>query len=417
MPMMGHVALILWVLLLLQTLLAAGWALAGWQLGLSRRAALHWAGSAALVSLAIALCEARGQWPVWLAHGLGNGLGLAGLMLAVRGQHQFLRQSSRDLEQLLVWLPTMAISLLCAGSQVSSQALAAALVLSAAIAWTLLRSVQCAYPGIKQEHDAAVACALLSPQMAGAALFALRLGGGFVQPQVVAQPIQVDNPFNLAVVLLLLLLGLLGHGALAMMVMMRLTAKLRRLSQRDALTGLLNRAEWSRQVSAQHRWLARFGEPFAVLLIDIDHFKRINDSLGHAAGDAALVTLSQLLVSSARQVDIVGRLGGEEFGILLPRADPVAALRAAERLRQTLAAAQFAWRGQPVQMTVSVGVAIGSDADETPAELLERGDRALYQAKREGRNRSVVAGVEPLGDGSASDGGPDTAPLPAGARS
>jgi diguanylate cyclase (GGDEF)-like protein len=131
-----------------------------------------------------------------------------------------------------------------------------------------------------------------------------------------------------------------------------------------------------------------------LLLVDIDHFKRINDTLGHAAGDAALVTLSQMLAGSARQVDIVGRLGGEEFGVLLPRTDPMAALRTAERLRKTLAAAELRWRGEPLTLTVSVGVAIATDPDEAPAEVLERADRALYQAKREGRNRSVVAGID-----------------------
>jgi diguanylate cyclase (GGDEF)-like protein len=191
--------------------------------------------------------------------------------------------------------------------------------------------------------------------------------------------------------LLILLLALSQHATLLMMSLLRLLRKLRHLSQRDALTGLYNRAEWTRQLESQHRWLGRFGEPFGVLMIDIDHFKKINDTMGHAAGDAVLLSVAQVLTASAREVDVIGRLGGEEFGVLLPRAEPMTVRRAAERLRQMIGEAETSWRGQPIRLTVSIGAALCLEADESPSHVLERADRALYQAKHNGRNRTVVA--------------------------
>jgi diguanylate cyclase (GGDEF)-like protein len=230
--------------------------------------------------------------------------------------------------------------------------------------------------------------------VAGVSLFTLRALAGLLPPvsgEAALQPLPVDTPLNIASALVVLLLVLILHCNLAAMVLVRLLGRLRHLSQRDALTGLYNRAEWNRQLEAQHRWLGRFGEPFGVLLIDIDHFKKVNDTLGHAAGDAVLLTVAQVLTASAREVDVIARLGGEEFGVLLPRAEQMTVRRAAERLRQMLGDAETTWRDQPIRLTVSIGAALCNDADESPSQLLERADHALYQAKNTGRNRTVVA--------------------------
>ena len=109
------------------------------------------------------------------------------------------------------------------------------------------------------------------------------------------------------------------------------------------------------------------------------------------ASDAVLLTVAQVLTASAREVDVIGRLGGEEFGVLLPRSEHMTVRRAAERLRQALGDAETSWKDQPIRLTVSIGAALGTDADEAPSHVLERADRALYQAKNNGRNRTVVA--------------------------
>jgi diguanylate cyclase (GGDEF)-like protein len=391
--MLGNVALTMLTLLLLLGVVAVGWTMAARALELSRRAARLWSLSALTGMAALALLLTRGWAPDWVALTLGNLLALMSMLAIRRGVLRFLHLPLQDTEGVATLLVFAAAQGVCWLLPPPWQANGTLITTCLAMAWVLLRSTMQTYPGLRSEFGERNAFLLVSPQVAGVALFVLRAGVGLMPPWPGAtqQPLPADTPLNVASALLILLLALLLHGNLAVMVLLRLVRKLRHLSQRDALTGLYNRAEWNRQLEAQHRWLGRFDEPFGVLMIDIDHFKKINDTMGHAAGDAVLLTVAQVLTASAREVDVIGRLGGEEFGVLLPRSEQMTVRRAADRLRQMLGDAETTWRGQPIRLTVSIGAALCTDADESPAQLLERADHALYQAKNTGRNRTVVA--------------------------
>jgi diguanylate cyclase (GGDEF)-like protein len=129
----------------------------------------------------------------------------------------------------------------------------------------------------------------------------------------------------------------------------------------------------------------------ACLLMDIDHFKRINDSYGHAAGDAVLRQLADLLKRASRVEDLVFRYGGEEFAAVLPNASARAAVQIADRIRALVERYTFLWDRQSIPVTLSIGVANLSSAEKDSQALIEAADAALYQAKRSGRNRVVVA--------------------------
>jgi len=143
----------------------------------------------------------------------------------------------------------------------------------------------------------------------------------------------------------------------------------------------------------------RIGDTFAVVMLDIDHFKTINDRHGHAAGDQALKHTAALLQTSVREVDRVGRFGGEEFVVLLPGMSLERAAQTAEALRAGLAAGPLTRDGEPLVLSASFGVAEWDGPNEEPSRLLLRADRALYRAKRAGRNRVQVTdhapGAEP----------------------
>jgi diguanylate cyclase (GGDEF)-like protein len=181
-----------------------------------------------------------------------------------------------------------------------------------------------------------------------------------------------------------------------LMVTERLRGELIRQAALDGLTGTFNRrtiGELAERGIAQAR---RQATPFAVLLLDVDRFKRINDTLGHAAGDTALQVLVALLREGMRTEDVLGRMGGEEFAVLLPHADREQAQAAAERLRQAVERAQPLLGGRRWPMTVSIGVAVLREGEGFD-ELLQRADAAMYTAKREGRNRiaaCAAAGTE-----------------------
>lgn len=158
-------------------------------------------------------------------------------------------------------------------------------------------------------------------------------------------------------------------------------AELRRLATRDALTGLLNRREFDRLLAEEAERARRLGQALALVLADVDHFKRINDTRGHAAGDAALRALAERLPAAVRPIDRVARVGGDELGVILPAADGADALAAARRMCAAAAEAGF---------TVSAGAASLAGEGCSADSLLAAADRALYAAKADGRNRAVA---------------------------
>lgn len=172
-------------------------------------------------------------------------------------------------------------------------------------------------------------------------------------------------------------------------------AQLEALASRDGLTGLFNHRTFYAMLDGELARSRRFAHPLSLLLIDIDHFKRVNDTFGHQAGDAALKTLGELLVRETRAVDRVARYGGEELAVLLPETDANRASSVAERIRGSVQAGAFGnGDGKPIPLTVSVGVAsFPAHADDTRS-LVAAADTALYAGKQGGRNRVVLAGEE-----------------------
>ncbi|MFO1253924.1 diguanylate cyclase [Inhella sp.] len=159
----------------------------------------------------------------------------------------------------------------------------------------------------------------------------------------------------------------------------------------DPLTGLLNRRGFDVALQREWRRHQRLEQGLAALMIDIDHFKQINDKQGHPIGDAALRHLADTLRQQLRPYDLLGRLGGEEFCVVLPGVSPALAAQTAERLCR--APLSFVPEGEsiPLSMTVSIGVASCRPDDAHPDALLARADRALYQAKQQGRDRVVLS--------------------------
>jgi diguanylate cyclase (GGDEF)-like protein len=170
-------------------------------------------------------------------------------------------------------------------------------------------------------------------------------------------------------------------------------AELRRLARTDPLTGALNRLA----LDEMGRDLFQRSAPQtgAVLMIDVDHFKAINDRFGHAGGDRMLATLAHGIGRCLRQGDVLGRVGGEEFLVLLPDTGIDDALALAERLRAAVAQLQVVLDGEPLAATISIGVAVREAADTAPGTLVRRADRALYAAKNAGRNRVATLEAAP----------------------
>jgi len=173
--------------------------------------------------------------------------------------------------------------------------------------------------------------------------------------------------------------------------------QLKALATRDHLTGLLNRREFDRQLGEEVTRSSRFKRPLCLVLIDIDHFKKVNDTYGHAAGDEVLRHVSALLTGQLREVDRVARYGGEEIAVIMAECFAKDAVQTMQRLQAILADNPCVVPGQPqpVAVTFSAGVASAGPQAGTPAEMAARADLALYAAKKGGRNRVIDSGTLP----------------------
>ncbi len=185
-----------------------------------------------------------------------------------------------------------------------------------------------------------------------------------------------------------ILSALAGHLAVAVH-NARLLQEMRHHATFDDLTGLAGRRHFTSELKREIDRARRERRPLSMLLLDVDHFKRVNDRWGHPAGDAVLRGLADTLRAGTRSLDVVGRLGGEEIGILLPGADEETALMVAERLRRAVAAMEVPWKDEILRVRVSIGVA-SWDPELSPDDLVELSDQALYAAKAQGRDRVVT---------------------------
>ena len=389
---MKDIQTVLVLIALQQGLCAFSWWVGGWWLGLSKRVSAHWMVAALATAAGLSLILQRGVWPPLLTLVVAN-LGIMfGVVLMRRGMQIFLRIPRTDREHAFL-LGLDAILLLTFVVLSEAHSKIAVIGASVPIAWSLLRASYESHRALRREGAVATARVVATPLALLGLLFAVRAVAGVFVPDVAARPLHEPNAFNGVVVLAFMLVGLMINLVLALMVVGRLVTRLQQLSEHDALTGLLNRRALTPLLQREVGRLRRYGETYALLMIDVDHFKNINDSHGHAAGDAALVKLAAVLREAAREVDHIVRLGGEEFCIVLPHSELDGAMHLACRVHAAVRDAD--WREFDRSVTVSVGVAVAQSPEESPQAVLARADHALYRAKNAGRDQVVLA--EPIG--------------------
>ncbi|HWX49595.1 MAG TPA: GGDEF domain-containing protein [Roseomonas sp.] len=210
------------------------------------------------------------------------------------------------------------------------------------------------------------------------------LEAGQVSPHLYAQAEGIA-------VLMMVSSGLIWKLGFMLLGVEHLRTEMAKLALRDDLTGLSNRRHMLARLSREDSRARLLHRPFAVMLLDLDHFKEVNDTLGHAAGDACLCEVAKLLQRRMRRSDLAARMGGDEFCILLPDATLPEAEQLAATLVDALCREPPRWQGQVLPVTFSIGLAEWSAASPGPGALLKRADEALYEAKRGGRNGYAAA--------------------------
>ncbi len=199
-----------------------------------------------------------------------------------------------------------------------------------------------------------------------------------------------SNIYDTAVLLVYQFLHIALTFALTLMITRRLSNQLEDLAMKDSLTGLINRRYFFIRGLDEVKRAIRYKNPLSIIMLDIDHFKKINDTYGHEAGDKVLVCIASILSQNVREVDIAARLGGEEFAILVPNTNAVDALVLAERLRNEIESTSCSSLAGKANVTASIGVASLTPEMTDLDTLLRDADTAMYQAKGRGRNRVVL---------------------------
>lgn len=167
-------------------------------------------------------------------------------------------------------------------------------------------------------------------------------------------------------------------------------AQLQQLSRTDRLTGLYNRGHWEESLKVAYARHQRYGNATSLVMLDIDHFKRVNDTYGHQAGDKVIEEVARLIHEHVRETDVAGRYGGEEFGVVLSDTDKTGGRVFAERLRKAVEGLEVLHNGQSIRFTISLGVADLSQPSINYADLIAWADHALFASKKAGRNRVTV---------------------------
>lgn len=389
----ASIHLTLWLVALQMLLYAAAWGVCGALLRESRAAMAHWSVFLLLLGGALALAAGRGEPRAWIFYNGSNLLSVIGFALMRRGTERFMRQGTSDREQVAVLLPVLAV--IAFASPGADAAPLRIVAVYTGHAYCILRAMWAIRAPLVREFGRPAVAATLVP---GVAIGIVQAGMAIAQLARWSHPMEMqhDTPANAA--LMALYLGgaaVLNIGFMALLTM-RLVSALREASQIDPLTGLYNRR--AIRQALEHAWQThrRSHQALSLLVVDVDHFKQINDGRGHAAGDQVLIGLAALLQRQVRTVDMVGRIGGDECLLLLPGADESQALVLAERLRQQV-------DGAALGASVSIGVAQARRDDGSIEMVMARADQALYRAKSLGRNRVETAAPGPV---EASGGGP-----------
>jgi diguanylate cyclase (GGDEF)-like protein len=345
----------------------------------------YWAAGLACNAAGYVLFALRGQVSDLLSIVLANVLFASVFALFTEGVFQFQNRRPR---RWLVWLPVVATALLF-GALIPWQA-------ARVVAGTIIFSAQ----------SAAIMVSLLQRRKTTVGVGQYFMVAGFLM-MIIAFAFQgvgtllrkdevtsIMTPHFVQTVIFLVATISVVVVSLGLVVMIKDRADElnRNLAMRDELTGLINRRSLLESL-AQHLSAAkRHGQPLSLLMVDIDFFKRVNDTYGHLSGDKVLKTMARSIVQRTRAQDVPGRLGGEEFLVILPNSTEQGAWQLAENLRQGVEATAFqAVSGEPIAITVSIGLcALSQLPDPQCDDLIAASDQALYRAKAAGRNRVEV---------------------------
>ena len=391
-PLLTPSGVALLLLALQYAVLAPAWMVAALVLAGERRAAGWWAAHAGGSALGLLLIVFGMYAEHAQARALGNVLVVAATLALQRGVWSFTGQRRWTLLQGLMLAASAVVSVLAAmdAAWVPTRIAAVAGIWAALYFWIAAD----VWRHVRQSLRLRWGLLYALPMLLAGVMLAARSLRALQSPETVMAEVLQNTVLSLGSSLTGMVSALVIQMMLMALVVSRMVSRLERLSRHDPLTGLLNRRaidELLQQEEQRARRLSAQGKsalPFSVLMIDIDHFKRLNDSCGHAVGDRALQHLASVMGAQLREIDHLARWGGDEFLALLPGTSDADALALAERLCGRVRSLPLASEAGRLSLSVSGGVAEWQGQHDSMIDLLRRADAALYLAKHEGRDQA-----------------------------
>ena len=381
----------------MQAVLAVVWLLGARVAGVQRSAALYWAAFAlaSAIGFVLLILARQGSTPsqIEALRACGNVIGVVAFIALQRGVARFVDRPTQvrwDLLLIAIVVSASAIGLMPDGGRLRVG------IFSATVGWIFLAMARSLHAHARDRLHLRRPWLLAAPCLCAAAAAWYRALTAFLSSAQLSNEAAASVSLDVRAALVYMVVALAFHATLVSLVVGKLLAELRHKARHDSLTGLLNRRAIEEAIGAQMQRGRRTGEPHSLLMLDLDHFKSINDRLGHAAGDRVLQHVATVLQANVRNIDLVARVGGEEFLVLMPGASLDTARPAAERLRKQLTADSAQFQGTSVKISVSIGIAQWADHSEELSRLLIRADAALYQAKAQGRDRVFASDTDSM---------------------
>jgi diguanylate cyclase (GGDEF)-like protein len=373
---------------LTQALYAMGWMMVAALIREHRHTAWHFVGFCGFHAAALLLMAGRGgPLSPWWSVTASNLCVIASYLMVWRGVTAFFRLEEQTRERR--WVGALAMLASLAVGPAPDQASARVVVVACVIVWVIVRAVMAVHRPMAREFGTRLSWLINGTALLMALLLSLRIAEVLLQPRLPSDIVSTTaaNPgFAYAAQIISAFINFAYGGMLMARVMRRLDA----LSRTDVLTGLLNRRAMGEVLHDEWLRFTRHRTPLSVGLLDIDHFKAVNDTHGHDVGDQVLRHVATTLQAQIRPIDRLSRHGGEEFLLLMPSTDAAGARQACERLCRVIATTPAPTTAGPLPVTASIGVASAAPSDGRIDDVLVRADQALYDSKRNGRNRVTL---------------------------
>lgn len=371
-------------------LYSAAWLLLGGVFGLKRKSMVAWAVCWGMLGVTAFLLshDAYNAWPHTPA--VLNVLVIFAFVSLLWGVCAFTRQAPHWTE---TWLPLAGVFVVDVMCYVwpDESTMLRWLLFTLALTWPVLRTSRRVSLSLQAAGYGRLMVLVYLPALVTTLIFVMRA----VAVSMGAEPSRFNFDDQSVFTEFATFAFFLASGAfnfvLASLVISKLVERLRQLSLTDELTKLPNRRYMMNLLESEHARFRRSGSNYVILMIDVDHFKRVNDSLGHSAGDQVLRALAKVMAEQVRTGDHLARIGGEEFMILAPGTGLQAAQILAERIRNSIAARTISLGPTERSVTVSIGAGIACPQDADIHAVMQRADAALYQAKENGRNRTEMS--------------------------